>query len=47
MITDPAGIKFLQWCLPKLQLRWPGFRKVRRRVYKRLKQRLRELELAG
>lgn len=47
MITDPAGIQFLQWCLPRLQLHWPGFRKVRRRVYKRLNQRLRELELPG
>lgn len=36
---------FLQWCLPRLGLRWPGFRKVRRRVYKRLKRRLHELGL--
>ena len=46
MITDPEGIQFLQWCLPRLQLRWPGFRKVRRRVYKRIDRHLRELDLA-
>ena len=45
MIIDPKGIQFLQWCLPRLGLRWPGFRKVRRRVYKRLKRRLHELGL--
>ena len=45
LITDPKGIQFLQWCLPRLGLRWPGFRKVRRRVYKRLKRRLHELGL--
>lgn len=43
MITDPAGVRFLQWCLPRLGLRWPGFRKIRGRVYKRLKRRLHEL----
>lgn len=47
MITDPAGIRFLQWCLPKLRLRWPGFRKVRRSVYRRLNRRLQTLELVG
>lgn len=45
MITDPNGIQFLQWSLPRIRLRWPGFRRVRRRVYKRLKRRLRELGL--
>lgn len=30
-----------------MQLRWPGFRKVRRRVYKRLNRRFQELELTG
>lgn len=47
MITDTEGIQFLQWCLPKLHLRWPGFRKVRRQVYKRVSRRLQELELPG
>ena len=45
MITDPEGIEFLQWCLPRLRLRWPGFRKVRRQVYKRINRRLQELRL--
>ncbi len=45
MISDPEGVQFLQWCLPRLHMRWPGFRKVRRQVYKRLNRRLRELKL--
>jgi chemotaxis protein methyltransferase CheR len=36
---------FLQWALPRLRLRWAGFRKVRRQVCKRLGHRLHELEL--
>jgi chemotaxis protein methyltransferase CheR len=42
-MRDPEGVAFLQWCLPRLGLRWPGFRKVRRRVYTRIDRRLREL----
>jgi chemotaxis protein methyltransferase CheR len=45
LITDPEGIQFLQWCLPRLHLRWPGFRKVRRQVYQRITRRLQELGL--
>ena len=45
MITDPEGVQFLQWCLPRLRLVWPGFRKVRRQVYKRINRRLQELKL--
>ena len=45
MIPDAEGVQFLQWCLPRLHLRWPGFRKVRRQVYKRIKRRLQELGL--
>jgi len=47
MIRDPDGVQFLQWCLPRLRLRWPGFRKVRRQVYKRLNRRLQDLQLSG
>ena len=36
---------FLQWALPQLELRWPGFRKVRRQVCKRLTRRMRDLGL--
>ena len=40
-------VDFLQWCLPHLELRWPGFRKVRRTVCKRLRRRVRALGLDG
>lgn len=49
-MTDPDCVAFLQWALPRLRLRWPGFRKVRRQVCKRLARRLAELglpDLAG
>jgi chemotaxis protein methyltransferase CheR len=36
---------FLQWALPERDLNWPGFRKVRRQVCKRLKRRLHDLGL--
>jgi chemotaxis protein methyltransferase CheR len=36
---------FLQWALPRLGLRWAGFRKVRRIVCKRLERRRRALGL--
>jgi chemotaxis protein methyltransferase CheR len=44
-MTDSECIGFLQSALPRLGLRWPGFRKVRRLVCKRLARRLRELNL--
>jgi chemotaxis protein methyltransferase CheR len=44
-MTDSECTAFLQWALPRLELRWPGFRKVRRQVCKRLKQRMHELGL--
>lgn len=37
-------IEFLQWCLPRLRMRWPGFRKVRNQVCKRVARRMRELD---
>ena len=37
---------FLQWCLPRLDLRWAGFRKVRGTVCKRVARRIRALGLA-
>lgn len=45
-MRDPDGVRFLQECLPRLHLHWPGFRKVRRQVYKRIDRRLSELGLA-
>jgi chemotaxis protein methyltransferase CheR len=45
MAPERAYIEFLQAALPRLGLRWPGFRKVRGQVIKRLKRRLRVLHL--
>lgn len=38
--------RFLKWCLPKLNLRWAGFRKVSGTVRKRVGRRMEELGLA-
>jgi chemotaxis protein methyltransferase CheR len=38
---------FLQWALPRLNMRWAGFRKVRGQVCKRLKHRISDLGLEG
>jgi chemotaxis protein methyltransferase CheR len=38
---------FLQWALPRLNMRWAGFRKVRGQVCKRLKHRMSDLGLSG
>lgn len=42
----PECTKFLQGCLPRLRLRWAGYRKVRRQVCKRLGRRIGELGLS-
>jgi chemotaxis protein methyltransferase CheR len=44
-MRDSDCVEFLQWCLPQLNLRWAGFRKVRGTVCKRIKRRLLELGL--
>lgn len=44
-MNDAACVEFLQWALPKLSLRWPGFRKVRSQVCKRVHRRIRALGL--
>ncbi len=44
-MNDADCVAFLQWALPRLSLRWSGFRKVRGQVRKRLSRRLRELSL--
>jgi len=46
-MKDRACIEFLQWALPKLQFLWPGFRRVRHQVCKRLDRRMKELNLAS
>jgi chemotaxis protein methyltransferase CheR len=45
LMSDTHCTSFLQWALPQLGLRWPGFRKVRRQVCRRLKRRMTELQL--
>lgn len=45
-MRDADCVAFLQWALPHLRLRWPGFRKVRKQVCKRIDRRCRELGLA-
>lgn len=38
---------FLQWCLPRLEMRWSGFRRVRSQICKRIARRMRQLGLDG
>jgi chemotaxis protein methyltransferase CheR len=45
-VRDSDCVAFLQWALPKMRLRWPGFRRVRRQVCRRLQRRLARLGLA-
>ncbi len=44
-MKDTDCVSFLQWCLPRLDYRWPGFRKVRGQVCKRVARRIKELGL--
>jgi chemotaxis protein methyltransferase CheR len=46
-MTDRECVEFLQWALPKMRMRWTGFRKVRRQVCKRISRRIGALDLAG
>lgn len=46
-MRDEACVRFLQWSLPRLELRWAGFRKVRRQVCKRIQRRWQALGLEG
>ena len=39
-MPDDAYVQFLQSSMPRLGLRWQGFRKVRGQVIKRIKRRL-------
>lgn len=45
-MADRDCVAFLQWALPRLGLRWPGFRKVRRQVCRRIRRRMAELGIA-
>jgi chemotaxis protein methyltransferase CheR len=44
-MTDDECIALLHWLLPRLHLRWSGFRPVRKQVCKRLQRRFKELGL--
>ena len=44
-MKDRDCVQLLQWALPRLQMRWPGFRKVRRRICRRIDRRMRQLHL--
>lgn len=46
-MNDVECVALLRWVLPRLGMRWEGFRKVRRQVCKRIDRRLTELGLAG
>jgi len=46
-MKDVECVEFLQWALPRLGLRWRGFRKVRRQVCRRIDRRVHELHLTG
>ena len=45
-MRDQECVEFLRWALPRMGLRWPGFRKVRGQVCKRIGRRLDDLGLA-
>ncbi len=44
-MTDRECVELLRWALPRLRLRWPGYRRVRGQVAKRIARRMRELGL--
>ncbi|TVR53373.1 MAG: chemotaxis protein CheR [Gemmatimonadales bacterium] len=46
-MSDESCVAFLQWALPRMEMRWKGFRKVRRQVCRRIRQRMAELEVPG
>ncbi len=43
--TNSECVALLQWALPRLGLRWPGYRKVRGQICKRIRRRMSALEL--
>ncbi len=45
-MKDEQCVRFLQWALPQLGMRWPGFRKVRKQVCKRVDRHIQDLGLA-
>lgn len=45
-MKDIDCIRFLQWALPRMGMRWAGFRKVRRQVSKKIDRRMKELDIS-
>jgi len=45
-MRDEQCVAFLQWALPQIQMRWPGFRRVRAQACKRIARRHVQLGLA-
>ncbi len=45
-MKDSDCVLFLKWALPKMKMRWRGFKKVRRQVCKKIDRRIKELNLA-
>jgi len=45
-MNDAQCVSLLQWALPSLDLRWPGYRRVRGQVCKRIDRRIRALGLS-
>jgi chemotaxis protein methyltransferase CheR len=46
-MADSECVELLQWALPRLDLRWTGFRNVRGQVCKRIRRRIAQLGLRG
>jgi chemotaxis protein methyltransferase CheR len=46
-MKDSDCIHFLQWALPRMKMRWQGFRKVRGQVCKRIQRRIAEIGLTN
>jgi chemotaxis protein methyltransferase CheR len=46
-MKDVECVTFLQWALPRLGLRWAGYRRVRHQVCKRIDRRIQALKLSG
>ena len=47
LVDDRECVELLRWALPRMELRWEGFRKVRRQVCRRIGRRLKALGLSG
>jgi chemotaxis methyl-accepting protein methylase len=45
-MSDSQCVAFLKWALPRLGMRWAGYRKVRRQVCNRARRRASELGLS-